>query len=375
MRLRVTILDRNEKPVGSLTQPEILVDSGEVQLDTTAEVTRQLSLDFLDPSAIIEIAPNSPATSAVYADNFLAVERGAWVPALDCWVDAPVFWGPITGVERNGVAVSVDASGKEMLARAPFVPWRTITVQRGVLVTDAIRRIMDRLGETRYALGALSAKLPKAISVGPRDDAWAVVQRLAKSIDRHLFYDGAGRLTLARDATAPLYEFVLGRDVIGEPDVKFDAYGDTRNVVEVVGPKPTGKGRKQIRGVAYAEASHPLSAQSLARNGQPRYILYSEQATDIKRTADAVARAKSLLRLRLAANIDASFAALAIPTVNEFDFSALVTPEFRVEFALSRCTIPLVPDAPMTVGANRSVRELQRATRSAETQRLDAWAS
>jgi hypothetical protein len=375
MRLRVTILDRDEKPVGSLTEPDVRVESGEVQLDTTAEVTRQLSLGLVDEAGIIDLTPNSPATAAVYADNFLAVEYGTWVPALAAWVDAPAFWGPVTKVERTGVRVGIEASGKDMLARPPFVLWRTMTLGRGVLVTDAITRIMGGLGEKRFALGTLKAKLPKPMSIGPRDSVWDAVQTLAKSADRHLFYDGAGRLTLAQDAPAALYEFEVGRDVIDEPAVTFDAVTDTRNVVEVLGPKPSGKDAPAIRGVAYAEAAHPLSAQSLARNGKPRYMLYSEQATNIKRQPDALKRAKSLLRIKLAAQVDASFAVLPVPVVNEFDLCALTTPSYRVEFQLRRATIPLTPDAPMAVGANRSVTDLRTVARSAEVARFEAWAS
>jgi hypothetical protein len=377
MRVRVMIRDRNEKVIGALTQPDVRVQSGEIQIDTTSDVTRQLSLTIDDTAGVLEVFPNSPRAAGMYVDNFISVSYGVWVDAVGKWVDASVFWGPITQIERSGAAVSIEASGKELLARQPFTRMQTTTIQKGVPITDAVQAIMDPLGETRYALPVLPrARMRNPVSVHPQDDAWDYVKQLAASADRFLYYNGAGELVLARRTPAPLWEWAVGVDVISYPAVTFDAITDTRNVVQVTGSDPPGKASKLARVSVPADPGHPLSSKSLARNGKPRWMADFETADHLWRAADVKSRAASILRRKLSAQMSASFTTFPIPAVNEWDLCQVAGDDgWVVQFELTNATIPLTPDATMSVGVNVNVSASQMAAYADEARRMAAWAT
>lgn len=360
MELRVRLLDRDEKPVGSLTAPDPLIVEGEVQINATEPVSRILHLVVVDPKHELQLDRNSPADSALWASTSVAVERRDWVAELDRFVSCPVFWGPLDTFRRKGPRVEIDAQGKQRLLLQPQPVWRPLTIAKGTRKTSAIRKVTRQHGERRFDMPALKAKLGKDLSVGRQQEAWKVARKLANSMDRQLFYDGMGRLRLRRWPEDPVWTFVDGPDgiVLDAPGIGFDAQA-ARNTVEVLGEKPEG-GKKRPRAVAYAPRKHPLSPWTLARNGEPRFMVERIENTEIKRQAAANQLAERTLRQLLRAELEIDFDCLPIPHLEERDVCVIKTRGLRIEFALKQATIPLVPEAPMSIGVLKPVVRRKR---------------
>jgi hypothetical protein len=203
IRVRVRILNRDEKPIASLTAPSSRVLDGQVLIDTTQDVTRQLNgLTVLDPRGNLVLDRDGPADVPLSPATMVAVEYGVLV---EDWLDVPVFWGPLTRFERSGAEVTIEALGKESLMLPPNVLGAAVTARKGVKVTEAILRVARAAGERRLNIPNLKARLPEHFSVTGREPAWPRLQQLARSVDRQLFYDGAGRLRLRRLPSDPVF--------------------------------------------------------------------------------------------------------------------------------------------------------------------------
>ena len=172
-RITITIRDHDEKKLTDLQAPQVL--DGSVQVDATAAITRSLSLTCLDPNHKLQFDANSPAQGALYADNFVSVEYGVYVKETDTWVDVPVFWGPISKFNRKGAEVTIEGMGKESLGLDPHLIRSGYTIPKGTSVANAVRNVMDRLGETRYNLEGVSGKLHKHRATIPGEQPWQIV--------------------------------------------------------------------------------------------------------------------------------------------------------------------------------------------------------
>jgi hypothetical protein len=208
MRVTVRVLDQDEQEIGSLTAPESDILEGSVNVDVAATVSRQLQLTILDEKGKLIWDRNNPAETALFADKFIAVERGDWVEELERWVDVPVFWGPVTRFEREHPVVRIEAMGKEYLLQPPQVLFHTITVKKGTKIVEAIKKLTRAMGERRFDLPELdNRKVKEELSVSKHADVWARCKKLAKSIDRQLYYDGRGRLRMRKHPENPVFTF------------------------------------------------------------------------------------------------------------------------------------------------------------------------
>ncbi len=223
MRVSVTILDGNEKPIGSLTAdtnwersvyrglPGVI--EGQVDVDDTADVTHQCRLSISDPLKRIDFDPESPGSGALFPNKFLAVEHVLWVESMSQWIASPVFWGPIAHFEREGSQIDMEALGKESLALAPCLLWETIKLAKGTSATDAIKQLLRPMGEARFYLPEIPYKrLAKDINVGSRTEPWPVVKQIAASINMQVFYDGLGRVRLRGWRDDPILTIHDGKD-------------------------------------------------------------------------------------------------------------------------------------------------------------------
>lgn len=316
---------------------------GQVSVDLDAEVTRSASLQFLDPRHALNFDTDSPDDGALYADRMIRVRYGVEVADLSRTVWATVFVGPVTKLSRADDVVNVEAQGKEALVRGAI--WRPLTLKKGARVTDAIRTLMrERGGETRFDFPTVSTRLPKARSLDRLTEIWAVAKSLARSLNRQLFYNGAGVLVLRSAPNSVVYTFTTGTggDTLTVPNVDYEL-GDVKNVVEVKGQPPTGK-KGRVRGVATAPASHPLSPKRLGRKDAPRYLVESIEDSSIRSDAAAARRAKDLLEDRLREVVSVSFDALPIPHLDPGDLVRVKTDAFTATFRLRQFSIPLSPD-------------------------------
>lgn len=372
IRLEIRIRNRNEEPIAALTAPANRVISGAVQMDARGAVSRLLDLTVLDERGRIRFEGNSPAKAALYADRFISVRHEVWVPdVIEDWVSCPVFWGPITGFERRDGQVAIEAQGKESLMQAPHYATNGYTLGKRMRLDDAIRRVGARAGESRFALPDLPERLHHARPVGARSEPWKVlaggevdakgdrVRGLVEKApgNRRPYYNGRGQLTVRRVNRQPAFTFREGRDLIGaEPNILYD-FQEFRNCVVVRGGKP--KGKPPAHGRAMLQAGHPLSPQSLGRNGQPRFLTEFIDAEGLKKDEECERRAHEVLDRLSSAGVNPEFECLPYPFLEEDDRVRLDTSEGALSFGLRRFTLPLTT-GPMLIGSNRKTQRFRR---------------
>lgn len=384
IRIVVRVHDHNEAVIKEI-HPQ--VQAGSVQVDMDSEVKRSLTLTLLDPNHQLHFDSTNPAEGALYADNFISVEYGVWVADLDRWVDAPVFMGPITRFRREGEVVDIEAQGKESLGLDPHLTIRPFTIRKGTTVAAAIRRVMGEVGETRFSLGMISGRLPKARAVVPGEAPWLIVtggeepgnfaERKKRWRARHLspviglmskavgnwllFYDGRGRLTAKRRNMKSVFTFRHDMHVITKPSYEYDVL-EFRNHAEVLGGVPK-KSKRRCRGEYTLPASHALSPSALARNGRGRFLTIFFESDALKSDAACRAKARRLVEAVAHEGIAARFDSLVIPTVEEGDVVSLDMGEYHMTFNLRSFTIPLTASETMAVGYNKRAK-LPRRRRS-----------
>jgi hypothetical protein len=114
-RIVVEVQSLTHTPQANLTA-KIL--DGQISVDRTGsdEVSRVLTMRFLDPYRRLDLDPNSPGDGAMHFDRMIRIRDQRWIPALNAWVTAYPFVGPIWEFERNGSEVSVTAHSKERIS-------------------------------------------------------------------------------------------------------------------------------------------------------------------------------------------------------------------------------------------------------------------
>ena len=303
----------------------------------------------------------SPAASS----GFMTGDFAQVTTAAD-WVDVPVFWGPITTLERDGDQVSIGGSGKEVLGLAPAMLWNPLTLRKGTVRTTAIRRVLQAIGEARFDLPELANRISNTWSLDRHAEPWKYAVRLAKYADRQLFYDGLGRAKMRRypQNRAWLFRGGPGGTLLSKPKISYDI-ADARNTVEVLGGTPKGK-KKKIRATAQPNPSNPLSAWTLRRNGKRRYLVEVVE-NDVTKQSTATHIADRTLDGLLTATVSFEFETLPIPHLEEGDRVAVLVSDTyatgparllvgsHYEFSLQRFTLPLTSGESMSIGVNRRV--------------------
>jgi hypothetical protein len=351
IRSRVEVLDRDEQIVSTLD--DIVLPGSTVDIDASQRPDRVLQLQLADVDRGFHFAPSSAARSSMFADNFLRVSRLHWVAELDRWIDVDLFTGPVTAVARDGETISVTAVGKESLALDPAFAWKPQHYHRRSLVTDVIRSILREQGEHRFDLPRLDAKTRHPVSLGRQSEPWRVCRRLADSVDRQLFYDGHGRVRLRVLPDAVAWDFRSGKDgtVTSPPALTFDTT-ELRNTIEVLGPEPESKKENRMRYVAMPPKGNALSPWTLARNGQPRFLVERVELSHARDMEVLRRKGDRTLSDRLSAVFDVQFEALPMPTLEPGDKVALVDDGERYVFRIRSMSIPLGAE-PMSIGFHR----------------------
>lgn len=372
IRVRVHVLNLAHERLANLSD-ELL--DGQVNIDADGEVTRSATLTYLDRRRTYDFSSDSPANGAVYADRMLRITYGVKVPALEEWVDFPIFTGPVVQLSRAGDEVTIECQGKELLALGQA--WEPMTLKKGRPKVDAIRQIMrERGGEDHFDFPDLDARLPKAVTLGRQSQPWLVAQKIAESLNRQLYYDGRGVLRLRQHPENPVYTFRdgrLGGEVMTAPQVSFSTE-NVRNAVWVKGGKPKSKRKDDAtpqdgdekdkeRGVRHFETaprSHPLSPWRLGRDNAPRFLLEVIENQHVRSEKEARQLAQRVLRHRLRQLVDVSFDALPVPHLEPGDEVRIDTDAFAMDFPLRQASIPLKHDQLMSVGYHRQVSVARR---------------
>lgn len=305
-------------------------------------VSRTLTMTFLDPDHRLNFDSESPGDGALYADRKLRVYYSIRVDDLGRWVTTVPFTGPVVSFRRSGAVVDVTAHSEERLALGDL--WEPLTIKKGTKKVDAIRLIMERTGEKRFELPSLASRLPKTRSLDRFASPWSHAQRIARSLDRQLFYDGRGRLILRKLPGTPVFTFNTGRggEVLGDATVSH-SLGNFANLVLVIGAKPKGA-KQRVRAQAVAPRQHPLSPWRLGRNDRPRYVVERIDDDTVRSEKEAQQRAERILEDRLRSVVDVQFDSLPIPHLDPGDLCRLKTSEGTVTFRLRTFSIPLGTD-------------------------------
>lgn len=370
IEIGLTILDMAHNELTTVSNR--LLD-GQVTVDATSETTRGLSLELLDPTRALHMDSKSPDDGAMFADRMMRVRYSIINPLGTVRYTCPVFTGPIEKIQRSGVAVQVEALGKESLGMSRA--WSSRTFKKGTQVTDAIRFILrEVIGENKYVIPDLPSKLPRNVSVGDDRLPWPTAKALAASIGYLLYYDGMGIARMRRVSGSSVFTFRdgPGGSVKTEPEVGYDI-DNVINAVEVFGKKPEKKKgkttKKQPHARVVAPRSHPLSPWALGGDGsasqrKPRYIPDVIEDDSITTDAEARARANARLNAGLLESTDVRFDSLVIPHLEETDVCKVATDLVGAPFRLQQFAIPLAAGGEMSVGYVKNVKVNKSAVRS-----------
>lgn len=372
IRLDVQILDSNEDHVNNATFPKNHVLGGSVNVDVQAEgATRQLELTLLDPGRRLPFVPSNAAQGGLFAENLIQVRYCVEVLELDKWVEVPVFRGPLTLYEHDGDTLRIEALGKETLAQSPQILIQGFTLKKGLELDVAMKRVLMKNGERLFDIPPLAGeKLAKDLPVRPGQEAWKIVTggaddtsttggkvdgivQMTKN-EYYAFYNGRGRFTLRRVRRPHVFKFTEDW-LVEKPTMTYDIL-NFRNYVKVTGAKGDGK-KKQVYAEVSLHKGHPLSPESLRRNGEPRYMAVLVDAPNLKTEKECKEKAKDILDDREKAGLEASFECVPVPHLEEFDPIRVETSDGSFDIILRQFTIPLTAAETMSIGFNKHVRQ------------------
>jgi hypothetical protein len=363
-RIYITITDLDGHVVSDLSH---VVLDGQVTVDYDAEVTRALNLTVLDPAHTLNFDTESPDDGALFADRMIRVHYSVLVNELGRRVSVPVFHGPVTKLARAGDTVEIEAQGKESLAMGAV--WKPLVLKKGMKKTTAIRTLLrERAGERRFSIPDLAARLPNTLNLDRYSSAWKNARKIARSMDRQLFYNGAGRAELRRLPGKPVYTFRTGTggDIVTDVQVEY-LLEDIKNTIVVLGKKD---GKSRVRAQAVADPKHPLSPRRLGRtNSQgefvPRHLVEVIEDESIRSQKEADRKARRILADRLRQTVEVTFDTLPIPHLEPGDLVRVTTDDISVEFRLRQFVIPLgVSGEPtMSIGYHRKTTINRRRIR------------
>lgn len=332
---------------------------GQVNVDYTADVTRNCTMQLLDPDRTLSFESDSADEGAIYMDRMIRVIYSVKVPQMNTWVDIPVFCGPVIGMDRDDAVISLEAQGKENLAKGASN--RTFTRKKNTNKGNVIRDVLKELsGEDKFDFPEVTNKLSADYSLGRESIPWDSAKSIASGISRQLFYDGRGYAKMRSLPGTPVFTFKSGDGgtVLSIPQISYDS-SEMKNAVRVKGGVPKGS-KTAVDVTVAADKSHPLSPYRLGRNGVSRYLLEVIEDDTIRSTVEATEKAGTTLNDRLLQTVDVKFDAMPIPHLEPGDMVRIQTEEYATTFRLEQFSIPLVVgDTPMSVGYTKdfSVRK------------------
>ena len=360
-RGRAEILTSDHRAVSNLSG--WLVD-GQVEIDTTADVTRTATCTILDPDARAGLDSAKVTDTSVRIDRFLRLRRDYWLPSAQEWVSVPLFTGPISGVERSGDTITVAAQGKESLALGPV--WTPLSWGKTTRRVQVIEDLMAKgAGEWAFSLPpgwrqqlGKTKNVPRVIG-DEQFTPWKQATWMASSMSAQLFYDARGELRLRKRPVQSAWTFTAS-EIAGRVQVQ-ERTKDIINQVIVTGGIPKG-GKKPITWSEPLPDYHPWSPWALGRRGVPRRLIEEiEDETLVTRKA-AVAAAKRRLREHATTTADITFDALPMPLLEPHDLYRVDAGDVAQSSRLTRATVPVHGDL-MSVGAVRVYRPARRRSR------------
>jgi hypothetical protein len=348
--------------------------AGQVNIDVTADTTRSASMDLRDPTHELKLDALAPTDGSLYFTKMVRIIFVVSPPDYSVHYSIPIFTGPLTGATRNGPIVSIDAQGKEVLSFQNI--WNGKTYKKGMKKVEVIQKIMQAAGEVtrKMQFVSRSGRIGTHLSASRKFTFWGLCRKIANSMGLQLFYDGRGTLRLRRQPGKAIYQFSDDTVMVSLPQVTYAQNDEFCNVVEVIGGKPKGKGKKvkKVHVKVVAPRSHPMSPWNLGRNGTPRYVPQTIEDDSIKSKKDARALAKRTLDRALDQSVSVTFDSLPIPYLEEFDLLKFQTRTSAGKFRLKQMSIPLTVDGTSSIGYLRNVTPRFKGTRQRKRRRKAA---
>lgn len=336
---------------------------GQVSVDGTQPITRSLDLTLQDPRGRLHFDSNSPEDGALFADRMIRVEYAVISPDRQDRFEIPVFTGPITGLERSGVEISVEAQGREVLGMAPV--WTKRTWKEKTKKTTVIKQILTQImGEKagRVDVPDLAAKLTKDVHLThDGEPPWVVAVKLASTLGYQLFYDGRGHVRMRRFSRHTTFRFKANEMVKTRPTVGY-SIENLVNCVDVLGADPKGK-KKRIHVRISADRKHPLSPRKLGTDQAPRRIPAFYEDDSLKTEKEAKSFARRMLRDGLEQSVEVAFDSLPYPLGEPGDMVAVRTSEFSERFRMQKFTLPLSCGGSSSIGYLKNVKPNRKAIR------------
>ena len=347
----VTITDLEHGHISTVS--DRLLD-GQVNIDTTAEVSRSATLTLLDPDHTVGFDSDDPLDGQAYLDRMIRVEYGVYVDEVG-WVRVPIFHGPVVGVSRDADVLEVEAHGKEALARR--ASWKPRSFAKGLTRVGVIRAIMTELaGENRFILpSGWTARLAKPLSLGRQSSPWSHALILANSMRAQIFYDGAGNLRLRKRPVRHVYTFRDGPGgvITTAPKLAYEDR-DLINTVHVKGGVPKGA-KSKVESAAYVPSWHAQSPRRMGRNGVARYLVEVIEDDTLRTQKAADSAASRRIRELLLSTATVSFDCLPIIHLEEDDVVRIESEALSMTFRINQMSIPLAHSGVASVGYLRRV--------------------
>lgn len=373
IRIQLEVLNADDELVVRYDEHDLPIIDGQVDVDLDSAIHRQLRITLANTDEATT-DPSDPR-SALSAKRQLRVLYGVLVNFSDGtsdWVYTPVFYGPITRVERDAETVQLEAQSKEAFMLPPSKLQRSAVPnedgeQDNKISTyyagDLIKKIARRHGERMFRVPRTNRKLPEDAKLFDKatqeTGAWPLLQRIAGA--QQLFYTADGWLTLRTHRTnSAVYVFNDGNngEVLSVPKVEWDmtVFRNTLELRAFQKKQGNEKENPTLRVIAKLEGQHPLSARSLARHGEPRQLIEVVSTDDVYANATiALKDAETLLDRKAALALNVQFDCLPVPFLEPGDLVALdLEGEPRRKFAVKKFSLPLTP-ASMSLGYNRRV--------------------
>lgn len=342
-------------------QGEAQVIDGQVTVDALADITRSASVSLFDPDHLLALDSDAPVDGALYLDRMISLSyEVTWYREDEVeprTVLCPIFTGPINQLSRDDATVNLDALGKEVLAKRPA--WRTMNYQPGNLRTALVRSLLAHTGETKFSIEPWTLKSANVVGVTFETDVWSLAKKMAG--DRMLYYDGAGTLVMRKALTSTVFTFRDGQggSLLTKPQITYST-DNLRNIIRVKGGIPKGA-KYPVQYTAYAPAGHPLSAQSLGRNGYARHLVEIIEDQDLMTKAACKERADTALASALKTDTAVKFDGIPIPFLEYGDNIGVQSVSGSAISRLDAFTLPLTAGASMAYGYNDRRSSLNKA--------------
>lgn len=328
-----------------------LID-GQVDIDTSAEITRKLSCTLFDPTARLGLDSIQLHHGALFADRMFRVVYGVGRPDGSKWFDVPIFHGPITKLNRKGAFLSIEGSGKEFFLFS--AAYASANYKKGQLRTNVVVDLLRDGGESRYYVPRSSSKLPADIPISDTTARWPEIEAQGSALGRNVFFDTRGYAQFRGYSSTSSYTF---RKFVTEPEVGYNL-DNLVNCVVVVGARPKGA-KKNMSRRFFAPASHPLSPYALGRNvsGRRVYRYYTRVISNARLNtwAKINSTGRNALKSGLLEGIEAAFDAPVIPILEEGDAYTLDYDGSSTTARFRKSSIPLVGPPVASVGYLRNV--------------------